>query len=159
MYRKLSLLFWVVFVALNVSAQASTNTGKIAPFVITLADGKTFKAEDLKKQPTVLIYFSPDCDHCKDFTKSMLKNYKGVADKQIVMATYYSIESIKKFITQFDLNKYSNIKVGTEGSSFIVRNYYNVENFPFVALYDKNGKEIKLIPANATIKDILKAMK
>lgn len=149
----------IVFVGLHVLAQSTTNTGKIAPFVITLADGKIFKAEDLKKQPTVLIYFSPDCDHCKDFTKSMLKNYKGIGDKQIVMVTYYSSENIKKFITQFDLNKYSNIKVGTEGSSFIVRNYYNVEHFPFVALYDKNGKEIKVIPSNATIKDILKAMK
>ena len=157
MARKFLMLLIVVVTTSNLFAQAPKNNGTIAPFVITLDDGKVFKAEELKKAPVMLVYFSPECDHCKNFTKQLVKNSKSFSDRQIVMITYLSVDEVKNFVKTFDLSSHHNIKVGTEANTFLVRNYYNVEHFPFVALYDKTGKEVKLFANQPSIKDVLKA--
>lgn len=59
------------------------------------------------------------------------------------MITYLSVESVSQFVARNKLNKYSNIFVGTEGNYLLVKNYYNIEQFPFIALYNKNGDLIK----------------
>jgi hypothetical protein len=55
------------------------------------------------------------------------------------MITYIPVRSLKKFVTDSGLGKYPGIKVGTEGSNFIVRYHYNVVQFPYLALHDKKG--------------------
>ncbi|MFT3701888.1 MAG: thioredoxin-like domain-containing protein [Agriterribacter sp.] len=157
MMKKIGMIMAVVLITSGAFAQTLKNNGKVAPFVITLDSGKTYTHEDLKKEPLMLIYFSPECDHCRNFTKDMMKNIKSFTDKQIVMVTFLSLEEIKKFVTDFDLASHHNIKVGTEANTFLVRNYYNVEHFPFVVLYDKNGKEIKTFANRPSIKEIIKA--
>ena len=159
MIKKIALFLMMAVIASGAFSQTLKNNGKVAPFVITLDSGKTYTHEDLKKEPLVLIYFSPECDHCRNFTKDMMKNIKSFADKQIVMVTFLSLDEIKKFVKDFDIASHHNIKVGTEANTFLVRNYYNVEHFPFVVLYDKNGKEIKTFANRPTIKEVMKASK
>ena len=118
----------------------------IAPFKITLIDGKTYTANQLKKNtPTVLIYFSPDCDHCKNFTSELLKHKDALKDKQIVMVTYLPVAEIKPFDSLYHISSMPNFKIGTEGYTFIVRKYYDVQRFPFIVLYDKQMKLIKTL--------------
>lgn len=134
---------------MNAFAQ-QTNKITIAPFKITLVDGKTFTYNQLAKdKPTILVYFSPTCDHCQKFTEAMLKRKKELAGKQIVMVTYLPVSETKKFDDTYHVSSNPNIKVGTEGYSFIVQKYYNVQRFPFVVEYDKEGKLSKVIPYNS----------
>jgi hypothetical protein len=49
------------------------------------------------------------------------------------------VEKVSKFAKENHLVNYPNMVVGTEGSTFFVRNYYRVKELPFVALYTKNG--------------------
>ena len=113
----------------------------IAPFEITLANGKVFTATQLiKNKPTVLIYFDPDCEHCVLFTKELLKRSTSIKDKQVVMVTYQPMGMVQSFNKNFGLSSYPNIKMGTELETFVVRKYYGVTTFPFVALYKANGK-------------------
>lgn len=119
---------------------------KIAPFSIKQVNHKTYTYKQLKQNtPTVLVYFSPTCDHCKAFLKQLLKQ-KGLASKQIVLVTYLPVEELKPFVDEFKLNHYSNIKTGTEGYSFTVRKYYDVQRFPFIAAYDKQLLLKKVLP-------------
>jgi thioredoxin-related protein len=115
---------------------------KIAPFKIILTNGQSFQYMQLKKnEPVVLVYFSPDCDHCKEFAKHLIANYSIVQNKQVVMISYLPLPEVQQFDQQFKLSGRKNIKIGTEGFSFTVQAYYNVQHFPFVALYDKNGNQ------------------
>jgi thiol-disulfide isomerase/thioredoxin len=115
---------------------------KIAPFKIILTNGQSFQYTQLKKnEPVVLVYFSPDCDHCKEFAKHLIANYAIVQNKQVVMITYLPLPEVQQFDQQFKLSGHKNIKIGTEGFSFTVQAYYNVQHFPFLALYDKNGNQ------------------
>lgn len=153
----LSLLLGVI----SINAQTTIKkTDRIAPFSLKLSDGKTYTPAQLKKEATVLIYFSPECDHCRHFTKDMLDNYKKLfSNKQVIMITHLSVEEVKNFEKDFDLKNYKNITVGTEERTFVVRNYYNITNFPFVALYNKQGKEVKIFAKSPSFNDVAKILK
>jgi thioredoxin-related protein len=140
--RKPSLVIFLLTILISTYAQSSQNQYKksLPPFDIQQANGSHFRVADLKKnQPVMLVYFDPDCDHCVLFAKELMKQINAFNNVQLVMITYVPIQSLKNFVTQLDLGKYPGIKVGTEGSSFIVRYHYNIIQFPYLALHDKNG--------------------
>jgi len=113
---------------------------KIAPFRIQMANGSAYSASDLKKDvPALIVYFDPDCDHCTAFVEDLLKNISAFANIQIIMITYVPMQTLKNYISKTGLNKYPAVIVGTEGTTFIVRYHYDVVQFPFAVLHDKNG--------------------
>jgi len=131
-------IFFIVF--------SQQNKTGIAPFKITLLNGKSYSYNQLKKNTeTVLIYFSPTCDHCKNFTSELLKHESALKDKQIIMVTYVPLEEIKPFDSLYHISAKPNFKIGTEGYSFIVRKYYNVERFPYIVIYNKQMKLVKTL--------------
>ncbi len=146
MQKKILVAVFAVFVCFTLFAQPTSKTG-IAPFKITLVNGKPYTYAQLKKNtPTVLVYFSPTCDHCKEFTKVLLKNDQALQNKQVVMVGYEPIKEVKKFDSTFHVSAHPNIKIGTEGYTFIVQKFYNVQRFPFVVMYNKQMKLVKTVP-------------
>ncbi len=146
MYRKFIAAVVTLFFFVSSFAQQNAKTG-IAPFKITLVNGKTYSYSQLKKNtPTVLIYFSPTCEHCKDFTKELVKHGKELEKTQIVMVGYEPIAEVKKFDELFHVSSKPNFKIGTEGYTFIVQKFYNVQRFPYVVMYNKDMKLVKTIP-------------
>ena len=159
MMRRFLFLLFTAVLYVNVQAQGVPAT-TLAPFEITLVNDRTFKSFQLKKnEPVMLMYFSPECDHCKDLTREILKNAKSFGtSKPLIMITYFPMPEVKKFANDFSLQNYPNIKIGTEGMSLIVQKHYNIRNFPFIVLYDKNGKLVKMFREQAPSADIVKAM-
>ena len=145
MNKKISITLFAFFICFTVFSQS--NKTAIAPFKITLVNGKPYTYNQLKKNTlTAVIYFSPTCEHCKEFTEVLLKHQDQIKDKQLVMITYLPLADLKTFDSLYNLSAKPFFKLGTEGYSFIVRKYYNVERFPFVALYDKQMKLVKILP-------------
>ncbi|MFT3945913.1 MAG: thioredoxin-like domain-containing protein [Agriterribacter sp.] len=160
MRYRLWLLFISIVCIISAEAQSKAKTDKIAPFSIKRSDGKIFTPAQLKNVATILIYFSPDCEHCQHFTKEMIDNYQSlINDKQVVMVTYLAVNDVKHFEDMFELKNYKNIVVGTEEKTFVVRNYYGVTRFPFVALYDKAGKKVKAFADGPSFTDVTKFIK
>jgi thiol-disulfide isomerase/thioredoxin len=160
MGRRFFLLLLTGVVIQGLFAQKNAGELPLAPFEITLANNQSFKSFQLKKNvPVMLMYFSPECDHCRDLTKDILKNAKALVNKQLVMITYFPVPEVKRFESEFELTNYPNIKVGTEGTKFIVRKHYNIRNFPFIVLYDKQGKLIKTFREQTPSAQIVNAMK
>lgn len=142
-------------VMLSICSFVQAQSGKIPPFRIVQPNGKVFKAENLPMgKPIVIIYFSPDCDHCEKLTKDFLSREKDFKKASVAMITYQPVDKVAKFVTDYKINKYSNIFVGTEGESFFVRNYYRIYQLPFIALYNKNGDFIKSYGQNYALADL-----
>lgn len=158
MFRKLLLLF-LLLAASKGFAQSAVGNNKIAPFQIRLVNGQQYTSAQLAAGPVVLIYFSPDCDHCQDFTKDLLKNYSVVANKQVVMVTFQSMEMLKPFVSQYSLSTYPNFKVGTEGTTYQVQRYYGIRSFPYIAIYDKKGNLVRTFEGEQPHAEIFKALK
>lgn len=150
-----ALLAAVSFIPARAMAQAPGKTGKIPPFRIMQANGRVFKAEDLPMgKPIIVIYFSPECDHCDHLMKELFKREADFRKASIAMITYLSVEKVAKFVKEYRLDKYPNMYVGTEGTSFFVRNYYNVTDMPFAALYTSNGDFVKSYAKDVVLTDL-----
>jgi len=134
------LLLLAVICAVPAQTVTSQNKKGIPPFSIIQGNGVAFKSTDLKKNlPLMIVYFDPDCDHCVQFTLELVKQLPAFGNVQIVFVTYVPVEGVKSFVDQTGLGKYPGIKVGTEGTNFIVRYHYDVMQFPYLALHDKTG--------------------
>ncbi|HVX49238.1 MAG TPA: hypothetical protein VHB48_03740 [Chitinophagaceae bacterium] len=135
------LLLWVLLAAAFTGfAQDIPKT--IPPFNMVLSDGATYyNADSVKKdKPLMIVYFDPECQHCQQFTQLLTKNIKKFSATQIVMiCAAPGLPPLKKFVSDFKLNTYPNIKAGTEGMYHATMNFYKVDVTPFTALYDKNG--------------------
>lgn len=141
---------------LLMSSATHSQSNKVPPFKITQADGKVFLAGNLPfGKPVVLIYFSPECEDCHQLTKVLLSRISELKKASIAMITYMPMEKVLKFVSEFNLNNYSNLFIGTEGDSFFVGNYYKVGQLPFMALYNKNGDLIKIYNKEISIEDLL----
>lgn len=129
--------------------------GKLPPFRVMQADGKVYKAENLPiGKPIVLLYFSPDCDHCEKFMNEFFKKTDAFKKASVVMITYLPIEKVAQFGRDYQVQRFANIIVGTEGMTFFVRNYYKLMEMPFAALHDKNGNLIKSYTRDIPLQDL-----
>ena len=115
----------------------------IPPFHILKVDSSTyFTKDDLKKhRETLVMFFSPDCEHCKHQTENLLASMPKFKNIEIVMATYQPFDEMREFYKHYALDKYPNIKLGRDEKFFFVP-YYRIHNLPYLALYDKNGNLI-----------------
>ena len=147
--RILFLLILLSSTSITISAQQ-----KVPAFRMSLSNGKLFHASSLPQgKPIIIIYFSPECDHCHVLMKEWFKQAGNFRKASVAMITFLPLNSVALFEKEYNTRQHSNIITGTEGTAFFVRNYYKVLDLPFVALHDKNGNLIttysKDIPLNA----------
>ena len=134
----------------------------IPPFRILTTDSVYFTPANLVKgKPVVIIYFSPDCSHCQHMMYELKPDFAKLKKAQIVMVTWsnkYDIRGIREFKRDYDLVKYPNFTLGTEGYTMLVQKYYDVKTTPFVAIYDSKGKYFKYFSKPPKTADLLAAI-
>lgn len=164
--KKLLLLAGLVITVLCIRAQDTTNNKaiqNIPPFKILKADSTWFTKANLKKnKPVMIIYFAPDCSHCQHLMYDMKPKMKEFNHVQIVMITFTDfgmLKMLKNFNRDFDLAKYKNLTVGTEGRTYVVQRYYQVRTTPYIAIYDRTGKLVKAYEKAPSMKELEETIK
>ena len=159
------LLTILTLVAFSQSPMAQTDTTppykKIKgwpPLVLTQLNKESLTSKDLKKQETIIMYFSPECDHCKHQTTEMINRIKDLSKYQIILVTYQPEEEMAGFQTYYQLQKYANIRMGRD-SKFLLPPFYRIQNLPFLALYNKQGELLKTFDGNVKVDMIIKSFK
>lgn len=140
------LLFLTVLLALNATASVDSIPAhlkglKIPDFKLLLVDSTTsFYTEDLdRKKNTLIILFSPDCDHCQHQTEDIIKNIAAFKNTQIVMTTVLPFSQMKTFYETYKLQRFKNIIMGRDVLYFFSP-YYRARFTPYLALYNKKGE-------------------
>jgi len=130
----------------------------IPPFHLLKLDSATYLTkEDLKKhRRTIVMFFSPDCDHCKHQTESILAAGDKFKDIEIVMATYQPFEELKEFNTHYRIFEHPNMKLGRD-EKFVLAPFYRIRNLPYLALYDKKGNLVTTFEGTQKVETILDA--
>lgn len=115
----------------------------IPPFKLLGLDSATYLTPaDLKKgRKTIIMFFSPDCEHCKHQTEAILADFNDFKDMNIVMATYQPFDEMKEFNVKYKMGDHSNVKIGRD-EKFVLPPFYKIRNLPYLALYDKKGNLI-----------------
>lgn len=105
---------------------------------------------------SLVFYFSPECDHCQEQVKDMLPRMKDFEKVHILMVTHQPVDMLQKFYTDYQLNRYKNIQVGSD-SKFLLPPFYKIRSLPYLALYDKQGRLIRTFEGNVKVDVLLKA--
>ncbi|MFC4262280.1 TlpA family protein disulfide reductase [Ferruginibacter yonginensis] len=131
----------------------------IPPFKLMVApDSTAFTKEALqKKKATIIMVFSPECDHCLHATEDMLAHFDAFKKVQIVMSTPLAYSYVQKFYKDYQLAKYPNITVGVDVPYFL-GTFFEVQSYPAIFLYDKKGQFKAAFNSDAKFEDIAKQL-
>lgn len=129
----------------------------VPPFDLLKVDSSTHltKADINVKKKTIIMFFSPECSHCQHQTEDMLAAIDSLKDIQIVMATYQPFDQMVEFNKKYEIEKYSNIKLGRD-TKYFMPPFYRMRSLPHLALYNKD-KYITGFEGNQKISTILQA--
>ena len=130
----------------------------IPPFRLLEIDSLHYLTkDDIKKNHKVLvIFFSPDCEHCKHQMRDILADANKFKDIEIVMATFQPFDEMKSFYTYFRIADHSNIMMGRD-DKYMLPPYYRMQSLPCLALYDKKGQFITKFEGNQKVDTLLLA--
>lgn len=132
----------------------------LPPFqLLKLDSATTLTKEDLAKdQPVLIMFFSPDCDHCQHQIEDMLKDMKAFDNIQVVLASFQPFEQIKAFNEKYGLDRYKNVYIGRDTKYFLPP-FYQMYNLPYLALYNSKGDLITTFEGNVKPDKLVKAFK
>ncbi len=145
--KKIILSTFILFVGQTLLAQVKEDSiptyvriPQVPPFKLMLApDSTAFTKDGLKKRrATIIMVFSPDCDHCIKSTEDLIAHYNLFKKAQIIMVSALPFEYVKKFYDKMKIADYPNIKVG-EDRNYFLGSFYKVRSFPAIYTYDKKG--------------------
>lgn len=161
MKRKASFVFLMSLIFLAILFGCSKTFAQTLPdFKMKLTDGSTFSTKNVShKKPVLVIYFAPDCEHCRALMDQLLPQMNTFKNTQILMVTFESLDDIAWFENHYQTKKYPNIKVGMEVPVFFLKNYYHLEHTPFTALFNKNGKLMVSYKEYTPVSDLIKWVK
>lgn len=130
----------------------------VPPFQLLKSDSGSLTKNALKKnQPVILMYFSPECDHCQHQVEDMLARMSDLKRIQIVLATNRSLAELAGFEEKYKLKTFKNVYTGRD-TKYFLQPFYKIRNLPYLALYDKKGKLITTFEGNVTIDKILQEL-
>lgn len=164
--KKLSLLISAILIAFSISAQPPLDSipiykrfPELPQFsIIRLPDSTAFTREDLpKKKETIIMLFSPDCDHCKHAIQDLLAKQEEWKKAELVLISSLDYVHIQKFYDEFHLADYKNIVVGRDGS-FHLGLFYKIRTYPSIYVYDKNHKLITEFIGKINPDDLAKSL-
>ncbi|MBL0135659.1 MAG: redoxin domain-containing protein [Chitinophagaceae bacterium] len=130
----------------------------VPPFELLQADSTTFTKAGLKKQATMIMYFSPSCDHCIHQIEDMEKRWKEFSSYQLVLATYQPMEELVEFIGKYKMKEQHNIKLGRD-TQFMLPGFFVIKSLPYFAVYDKKGDLVTTFEGNVKVDKLLDALK
>jgi thiol-disulfide isomerase/thioredoxin len=130
----------------------------VPPFHLLKLDSATYLTKDdlHKNRRTMVMFFSPDCEHCKHQIEAILATFKDFKDIEIVMATYQPFSELKEFNEHYKIFEHPNIKIGRD-EKFVLPPFYRIRNLPYLALYDKKGDLITTFEGTQKADVLLKA--
>ncbi|MBL7717891.1 MAG: thioredoxin family protein [Flavipsychrobacter sp.] len=130
-------------------------------FDVLYLNGKdTFHTKDIPVgKPSVIVYFSPDCDHCKKVISAMLAQMDKMKDVNVYFMTFMPVIALEIFNRGYHLERYPSVKLIGQDFKMFFPEFYGVSSVPNVVLYNKNKKFVKLWKNDVTMEEIVAELK
>ncbi|PIB33049.1 hypothetical protein BFP78_01955 [Gaetbulibacter sp. 5U11] len=154
----LSFLGYNVISKTKEKNQIAKQLETVPEFEFLTLDQKPFTKANLKTNlNTIFIYFNSQCDFCQHEAQSISDNLDSFKNVQIIFISTESIDTIKKFSEQYNLNNQQNITFLNDNlNTFSSR--FDANNIPYLLIYDQNQKLIKKHKGQLNAKGILRAL-
>lgn len=134
----------------------SSHQSNMPSFNLLLADSSTIiKSDNIPYgQPIMLLFFSPDCEHCQAETKNLLGNMDALENIRIYFITVDPLEKMRVFNKYYKLSMYRNIVVGRDYNFTMFKNF-DIPTTPVIVLFNKYKQERVIIKGPCEIKWLL----
>jgi hypothetical protein len=147
-------LFLILFFGAGFGAQAQADTAApylrfpvLPPIQVLLPDSTSFytKANLPAHTPVLYMLFDPGCSHCQHETEELVAHKDDFKDIQVVMITMprVSFAEINEFVAKYKVDELKHVVVGKDVYYFMP-SFYPIHNFPFLAMYNKEGRLITI---------------
>jgi thioredoxin-related protein len=156
--------FFIFYTAFSQTSESKNITPKyisnpyITEFTVYKApDSTLFTNENLrKKEATLIMIFSPECGHCQNETKELIKNIDHFKNTQILMVTWLPYTEMMSFYHDYKIAQQPQITMAWDKKDFFLP-YYRVQMYPQLVVYDKNGKYVNSFSGSINLEDVWKA--
>ena len=75
-----------------------------------------------------------------------------------MLVTFKPVSDLPLFERSYQTARYPNVKVGTEGNTYFLRTFFNIQTTPFTALYDKNKTLVHSYRQEPPVDDLIKRL-
>lgn len=133
----------------------------IPSFKLMKVDSSTFYMKDIaeaKKQPTVVVVFSPSCSHCQHQAEEITSHMKDFENTTFLFATGYPLNEIQQYSDSYGLDKFPNIYIGQDYGRNLV-SFYKITSIPGIFVYNKKGKLVEAYSTNVKAETLAAALK
>lgn len=108
-----------------------------------------------KGRYSLLVLFEPDCKHCQDVTREILRGMDSLSNIDFYWLTPgQSMTRLREFYKEYKMADYANIKAMGRDYEFFFIDYYGIKSYPDFALYDEKKKFVKLFLGRVTPKEL-----
>ena len=138
--KRISLILFLSFLLIN--CHQKNETAKSSPlmpaFNLLLLDSVThLNTEKIATgEPSIFLYFSPDCEHCQKETADILGHMNSLKRAHFYFITNDPFERLQAYNKAFKLYKYSNITLARDYTFFFPAHFEKVAP-PYLVIYDQ----------------------
>jgi thiol-disulfide isomerase/thioredoxin len=128
-------------------------------FNLLLQDSVTeFNTYNIKEgRPTVLFFFSPDCEHCQITTKALMSKMDSMKGADFYMFSFMPLSMLRTFAKEYHLDDYPNILVAKD-NEFFFPSFYKAQTVPYLVVYDRHKKLVKLWNGTVKVPELIKVL-
>ncbi len=136
------------------------NKNKVPSFDLLLIDSTTIlNTENIPEgKPFVLIYFSPDCEHCQKETEDIIKNIDSLKNASLYYITSDPFERLVVFKDYYKTNKYSNIILCKDYKYEFIKNLKPTTT-PYSIVYNREKIPVAVFAGESKVTDLIKIVK
>lgn len=154
-------LLFLFLTSITYSQSASKKgTLELPEFKIMQTSGVYLQKKDLPaNKPLVVIYFSPNCEHCIALMDQLFPRINEFKKTTLLFVTFVIPQELLPFEKKYNTISHPNIFVGSEGLAYTLKNFYRLEKTPFTALYNKQGKLVASYKKETPVNELLTLLK
>ncbi|WPQ63354.1 thioredoxin-like domain-containing protein [Chitinophaga sancti] len=159
MIKLLVFFIFILFISCNSKDTTKSEMRELPSINLLLSDSiNVFNTIDIPKgKPIILFYFGAYCDHSRILMKRFLKDMDFYKNVNFYLITDDSFYDMRAFYRNFSLDQYYNIKVGIDNTSAF-RKHFKANGYPYLVLYDKNGRLIETFYGEVYSRQIKKSL-
>lgn len=142
---------------INYKKEVAENIKIIPVFSYENIKGGIFTNKDLKRIPTVFIYFNSECEYCNEETQMIKENIVKFKPFQIIFISFEKLNKISDFANKYQLNSNDNVTFLSD-SKVTFATTFDVKSLPCIVLYDENQKLIEKIKGQTKAETLIKKL-
>jgi thioredoxin-related protein len=109
-------------------------------------------------KPFVLVYFSPDCEHCQNQLTDILKNISSFRETHFYLFTPFQFSLLKPFYRHYRLYNYPNITIGYD-YTFYIPTHFKLTSTPSLLIYNRKKQLDQIYQGRQSASELLQAIK